>query len=476
VHSGIAVRELASSTALARALLRAGADGLDRIVTRVQWMEVLDDFAVYLAPGDLLLTTAYNLRDDPELQGDLAARMHGCGVSALVVKCGYYLEVVPYALRRQADELGLPVFELGREIPFVELAQSISEQLTVRSYAQLRRTTAIHRELLRMVADGAGLAPVVARAAALVGAAVAVEDDRGRTIAAAGPDGEPFSPTLVAAASSTAAEVRARGRVQGRVVLAAGTAKEEAQEIVEQIATIVALEITRDEHARARDAAALTELVRDLVAEPPVGGAPLALRRASALGVDLPPAPAVLRAAIPDPAAALAAVPGEVAAAIVDGELVALLRSDRAPAWLAAAGASEAGLGRPERGPGGAARSHRQAARARVIGRVLHGPGVHRFADVEAYDLLLAALDGATGHDVRQRALEGLSRDLRATLAAYLESGGSVAETASRLFVHRNTVHYRLRRIRSVTGLDPGRLEDRVLCELALLAERLARA
>jgi len=108
--SGAAVSELREHTALGRATLLAGSDGLGRRVQRVQWMEVLDDHADYLAPGDLLLTTAYNLRDDATLQRVLADQLNGAGVAAMVVKCGYYLEQVPYAVRDQAERLGLPLF------------------------------------------------------------------------------------------------------------------------------------------------------------------------------------------------------------------------------------------------------------------------------------------------------------------------------------------------------------------------------
>jgi purine catabolism regulator len=102
-NRGVSVAELAETTALGRASLRAGGGGLGREVQRVQWMEVLDDFADYLSPGDLLLTTAYNLGDDAALQRRLASQMLEAGAAAMVVKCGYYLESVPYAVRRQAD-------------------------------------------------------------------------------------------------------------------------------------------------------------------------------------------------------------------------------------------------------------------------------------------------------------------------------------------------------------------------------------
>ena len=176
---GITIAELAATTALGTATLRAGRDGLDRTARRVQWMEVLDDYADYLAEGDLLLTTAYNLRDDADLQRELARRLVECGVAAMVVKCGYYLEQVPHAVRRQADRHGLPVFELPREVAFVEISQSIYERLVSRSYARLRRSADIHRELVRLAAEGARLPRIVRRAAALLGNPVLVEDARG---------------------------------------------------------------------------------------------------------------------------------------------------------------------------------------------------------------------------------------------------------------------------------------------------------
>lgn len=45
--------------------------------------------------------------------------------------------------------------------------------------------------------------------------------------------------------------------------------------------------------------------------------------------------------------------------------------------------------------------------------------------------------------------------DLTRTLHVYVESGGSIAATAERLFLHRNSVGYRLQRIQELSGLDP---------------------
>jgi DNA-binding CsgD family transcriptional regulator len=53
-----------------------------------------------------------------------------------------------------------------------------------------------------------------------------------------------------------------------------------------------------------------------------------------------------------------------------------------------------------------------------------------------------------------QRPLTGRTQ-LHATIAAFVANNMSARQTASALSVHPNTVHYRLKRIRELTGMDP---------------------
>jgi hypothetical protein len=61
------------------------------------------------------------------------------------------------------------------------------------------------------------------------------------------------------------------------------------------------------------------------------------------------------------------------------------------------------------------------------------------------------------------------------TLAAFLETGGSVEATARLLFVHANTVRYRLRRIHEVTGYGPTDPRDAYTLRMALTLGRLLK-
>lgn len=59
------------------------------------------------------------------------------------------------------------------------------------------------------------------------------------------------------------------------------------------------------------------------------------------------------------------------------------------------------------------------------------------------------------------------------TVEAYLASGRSLEHTAKELFIHANTVRYRLGRIAEVTGWDPADPRDGLVLQLALMRRRL---
>jgi DNA-binding PucR family transcriptional regulator len=59
--------------------------------------------------------------------------------------------------------------------------------------------------------------------------------------------------------------------------------------------------------------------------------------------------------------------------------------------------------------------------------------------------------------------------DLVKTLAAYLRHGGNSTHTADALFLHRNSLRYRLARIRAITGIDLDDTEGRLALQVAVL-------
>ena len=65
---------------------------------------------------------------------------------------------------------------------------------------------------------------------------------------------------------------------------------------------------------------------------------------------------------------------------------------------------------------------------------------------------------------------------LEETLSTYISVGHSLEATSRELYVHANTVRYRLRRITDLTGWDPLVPRDAFVLHCALVAGRLAES
>jgi hypothetical protein len=70
--------------------------------------------------------------------------------------------------------------------------------------------------------------------------------------------------------------------------------------------------------------------------------------------------------------------------------------------------------------------------------------------------------------------LQGAGSDLMLTLTTYLDQAGSIEATARVLFVHPNTVRYRLKRVMDVTGLAPADARQAFTLRVAVVLGRLA--
>lgn len=98
---------------------------------------------------------------------------------------------------------------------------------------------------------------------------------------------------------------------------------------------------------------------------------------------------------------------------------------------------------------------------------------------VAAGDLLperALAGDAEARRTLRQEVYGALARtsgELRETLDAFFAAGGVLESAARALYVHPNTVRYRLRRVAEVTGLTPARPRDAFALRLALTIGRL---
>ena len=68
-----------------------------------------------------------------------------------------------------------------------------------------------------------------------------------------------------------------------------------------------------------------------------------------------------------------------------------------------------------------------------------------------------------------------LDRETQNTISVFFGSGLSIAETARSLYIHRNTLVYRLDKFEKQSGLDIRHFEDAVTCQIAMLMTEYLR-
>lgn len=72
----------------------------------------------------------------------------------------------------------------------------------------------------------------------------------------------------------------------------------------------------------------------------------------------------------------------------------------------------------------------------------------------------------------KKGSLESLDKETLMTVQSFFENNLNVSETSRKLFVHRNTLVYRLEKIRKLTGLDLREFDHAVIFKVALMVKK----
>lgn len=76
----------------------------------------------------------------------------------------------------------------------------------------------------------------------------------------------------------------------------------------------------------------------------------------------------------------------------------------------------------------------------------------------------------------KKGSLETMDQETLFTIQKFFENSLNVSETSRKLFVHRNTLVYRLEKIKKVTGLDLREFEDAIVFKVALMVKKYLMA
>ena len=152
---------------------------------RVRWVHAMElaDVARLLHGGELVLSTGIALPDEPGLLAAYVADLATAGVSGLAVELGRRYESLPPALVEAAGAHGVPLIIFRREVPFVEITETVHAMIIDTQLAELRVSERVHETFTGLSVAGAPPEEIVRQAALLAGRPVILEDLSHRVLA-----------------------------------------------------------------------------------------------------------------------------------------------------------------------------------------------------------------------------------------------------------------------------------------------------
>jgi PucR family transcriptional regulator, purine catabolism regulatory protein len=181
------------SLAAAEPVVRSGRSRLSRSVRWVHTSELLD-VAPLLRGGELILVGGAGLAsaDEPDRRAYIRS-LAAAEAAGLAVELGSYLPELPPEIVAEADDCHLPVIELHRVVPFVEVTQEINGILTNESVRRLQLADRVSHALAAALADGSGVDELIRLLAVVSGADAQLTSTTGEIIATARAD-DPTEP------------------------------------------------------------------------------------------------------------------------------------------------------------------------------------------------------------------------------------------------------------------------------------------
>lgn len=173
---GISMNSILRMEILQDAKLLAGAFGTDQIVTSVNVM--VDPNVVNLVSGgELLVSTAYAVRENLPQLLELIPQLKQRGVVALGLKFNSYINEIPQEILILCDTLSFPLFEIPNSISFSQLITPIMTTIVNNQAQMLGDIYELQKALTATMLSGGGLQSIVQTLFDRFGNSIAIYND-----------------------------------------------------------------------------------------------------------------------------------------------------------------------------------------------------------------------------------------------------------------------------------------------------------
>ena len=106
----------------------AGHEGLKRVIESVTIMEV-PEVVQWLKGKELILTSLFAIRDDLDAQNMLVQNLHTAGATALAIKPSQFVESIPEGILNSANNLGFPIIHIPDDVKYLDILSPVMHHI-----------------------------------------------------------------------------------------------------------------------------------------------------------------------------------------------------------------------------------------------------------------------------------------------------------------------------------------------------------
>ncbi len=176
------VEDLLKEKCMQGSKLVAGKSSRHNKVTGVNVMEV-PDIINWVKEGELLLTAGYSYRKKPEEFAELIPAFVEKGVACLGIKSHRYFSSIPQCVIDMAERYSFPVIEVSEEVIFSDVVRETIEQLAALEYEMVSGTLAKITELSELILSSVGLQGILVKMAEYVGNPILIQTNEDSMVA-----------------------------------------------------------------------------------------------------------------------------------------------------------------------------------------------------------------------------------------------------------------------------------------------------
>lgn len=498
-NSPFTVKQLLELPTFEGAAVMSGSEGLENEIYFVNSMEI-PDLSGWLRPNELICTTGYSVRHEPAMICRLLDEMHRVGGSAIAIKTKRFLQSLPEEALEKSERYRIPLIDVPVDKVWTDLFYSVMETIVNRQAAVLREVQEVSQQFTNLVLNRRSTELVL-----LIGKLLQCES------AVINQDGvvESCTPGFTREGIAKERAIQVGSRVLGYLVITREPDDQDgfAHMCLDQAVTVLAIELTIRQSMEIQREREQEAFLIDLFSGTS-GQEDLLRYRAKQLGIPhglhqyvmviRPQSPGESEAQKRDLLEGLlmdirkqgkftrmgVLVNDEIAVICVTTQSSVAGQREETARFLQKWSQVHCGIGSIRERLVDLRESYQEAKRALDIGkRVKPQQSTIHFHDVLVEDMLQDVADHPSLTALTGMLIEPLAHydkeygtELLPTLEVFLRSGGNTKRVAEELYIHRNSVLYRLERIREILNIDWNEAETRSRLDLVMRAWKMKRA